>query len=137
MIDIREASRLTGVSIATIYRHIKQGKLSKSTDGFDVAELLRVYGAFKNQPADLNLNIESEQKFSIENSHSLEMIRLENDFNKMRIIDLTQQNKILSDLIEHYQRLLPLLEAEPKKKEFESPGESKLWQKLFGRDKKI
>ncbi len=119
MIDIREASRLTGVSIATIYRHIKQGKLSKSTDGFDVAELLRVYGAFKNQPADLNLNIESEQKFSIENSHSLEMIRLENDFNKMRIIDLTQQNKILSDLIEHYQRLLPLLEAEPKKKEFE------------------
>jgi hypothetical protein len=47
------------------------------------------------------------------------MIQLENDFNKMRIIDLTQQNKILSDLIEHYQRLLPLLEAEPKKKEFE------------------
>ncbi len=92
MIDIREASRLTGVSIATIYRHIKQGKLSKSTDGFDVAELLRVYGAFKNQPEDLN--IESEQKFSIENSHSLEMIRLENDFNKMRIIDLTQQKKI-------------------------------------------
>lgn len=48
-ISISKAARLTGKPRSTIHRHLKNGKLSKGTDGqgrpvVDVAELERVYG---------------------------------------------------------------------------------------------
>ena len=46
IITLTKATRLTGKSRSTIERHIKQGKLSKTNDGIDTSELLRVYGAF-------------------------------------------------------------------------------------------
>lgn len=51
-LPISEAARLVGKDRKTLYRHIKQGKLSATTDAtgchnIDVAELSRVYGAFK------------------------------------------------------------------------------------------
>jgi hypothetical protein len=47
IVSIQKATQLTNKSRSTIERHIKQGKLSKSGDGIDISELLRVYGAFK------------------------------------------------------------------------------------------
>ena len=45
--------RLTGKSHATIYRHLKSGKLSKTPDGgIDTAELIRVYGEFVSPDAE-------------------------------------------------------------------------------------
>ena len=46
IVTIQKATQLTGKSRSTIERHIKQGKISKSGEGIDTSELLRVYGAF-------------------------------------------------------------------------------------------
>ena len=44
-ITIQEIQKQWGVSRATIYKHIKAGKLSRLGDGLvDIAEVLRVYG---------------------------------------------------------------------------------------------
>ena len=44
-ITIQEIQKQWGVSRATVYKHIKSGKLSRLPDGLvDVAEVLRVYG---------------------------------------------------------------------------------------------
>jgi len=49
MITITEAAKLAGKSTQTLYRHIKAGKLSRSSDGtIDTTELLRVYGEINN-----------------------------------------------------------------------------------------
>lgn len=50
-VSLSEAAKLTGKNRTTLYRYIKQGKLSKITDAtgkekLDISELLRVFGAF-------------------------------------------------------------------------------------------
>jgi hypothetical protein len=49
-VNIEQATGLTGKSRATISRHIKSGKLSRTVDGIDTAELMRVYGALVSVP---------------------------------------------------------------------------------------
>ncbi len=49
-VNIQKATLLTGKSRATIQRHIKTGKLSRTDEGIDTAELMRVYGALINTP---------------------------------------------------------------------------------------
>ncbi len=49
-VNIQKATLLTGKSRATIQRHIKAGKLSRTDAGIDTAELLRVYGALVPTP---------------------------------------------------------------------------------------
>ena len=53
IVSRKEAMRLTGKSHATLYRHLKSGKLSKAPDGgIDTAELIRVYGEFVSPDAE-------------------------------------------------------------------------------------
>ena len=53
IVSRKEAIQLTGKSHATIYRHLKSGKLSKTPDGgIDTAELIRVYGEFVSPDAE-------------------------------------------------------------------------------------
>jgi hypothetical protein len=47
-VSVLEAAELTGKSSQTIYRHIKQGKVSRTDEGIDTSELIRVYGALRN-----------------------------------------------------------------------------------------
>ncbi|MEO1899855.1 MAG: hypothetical protein ABGX68_08715 [Methylococcales bacterium] len=48
ILSITEAIKRVGVARGTMYRHIKNGKLSKSSGGgVDESELLRVYKTFK------------------------------------------------------------------------------------------
>jgi hypothetical protein len=48
ILSITEAIKRVGVARGTMYRHIKDGKLSKSSGGgVDESELLRVYKTFK------------------------------------------------------------------------------------------
>ena len=52
VVSRKEAMKLTGKSHATLYRHLKSGKLSKTPDGgIDTAELIRVYGEFVSPDA--------------------------------------------------------------------------------------
>lgn len=43
-VSIVEAVKLTGKSRSTISRYIKSGKLARSPEGIDTAELIRVFG---------------------------------------------------------------------------------------------
>ena len=53
IVSRKEAMQLTGKSHATLYRHLKSGKLSKTPDGgIDTAELIRVYGEFVSPDAE-------------------------------------------------------------------------------------
>jgi len=60
VVSITESVKLTGKSRQTIYRHIRTGKLSKTGNGIDTAELIRVYGEFvtpdtENTPKSSNV----------------------------------------------------------------------------------
>lgn len=46
-----EAARLAGVSRATLYAHIKAGKISLTDGKIDTSELLRVYGQLQPEKA--------------------------------------------------------------------------------------
>ena len=53
IVSRKKAMQLTGKSHATLYRHLKSGKLSKTPDGgIDTAELIRVYGEFVSPDAE-------------------------------------------------------------------------------------
>ena len=63
-VTIEEAARLTGKSTQSLYRHVKQGKVSKHHDGFDTAELMRVYGALRNL-SDTTVNFDTLLKLTV------------------------------------------------------------------------
>lgn len=44
IVSITEAAELAGVSRGTLYNRIKSGELSRSGDGVDTSELMRVFG---------------------------------------------------------------------------------------------
>jgi len=87
IVTVTKAIKLTGKSHATIYRHIKSGKLSKATDGgIDTAELIRVYGEFKPEdsnkdkketPKSIKLNVDEiyqQEKSDTEIQHLKEQL---------------------------------------------------------------
>jgi hypothetical protein len=45
IVSITEAAQLAGVSRGTLYNRIKSGELSRSGDGVDTSELMRVFGS--------------------------------------------------------------------------------------------
>ena len=50
MLSVTEAAEAAGVSRTTIYDRLKSGELSKTPDGIDPTELLRVFGELKAGP---------------------------------------------------------------------------------------
>ena len=48
MLSVTEAAKAAGCARSTIYDKLKSGELSKTADGIDTAELLRVFGELKN-----------------------------------------------------------------------------------------
>ena len=50
MLSVTEAAEAAGVSRTTIYDRLKSGELSKTSNGIDPAELLRVFGELKAGP---------------------------------------------------------------------------------------
>jgi len=83
IVSVREAVNLTGLSTATLYRHIKQGKLSRTNEGIDTAELLRAYGAFKTDTKEQEKPQENQQTVVVGVDYLLSQItRLENRLEK-------------------------------------------------------
>lgn len=59
-ITIKEIQEQWGVARATVYKHLKAGKLSRLGNGLlDVSEVVRVYGEPKKTPID---NVESQKE---------------------------------------------------------------------------
>ena len=109
-VTIEEAARLTGKSTQSLYRHVKQGKVSKHHDGFDTAELMRVYGALRNTN-DTTVNFET---FSNESGLELSLLRRENELLRGNIEELRTDKQELYTTIKFYQSLLPAPEQQDK-----------------------
>ena len=101
-VTIEEAAKLTGKSTQSLYRHVKQGKVSKHHDGFDTAELMRVYGALRNT-TDTTVNFE---KVSNENEIELSMLKRENELLRDNIEELRTDKHKLQETIDYFQRQL-------------------------------
>ena len=101
-VTIEEAAKLTGKSTQSLYRHVKQGKVSKHHDGFDTAELMRVYGALRNT-TDTTINFD---KVSNESEVELSMLKRENELLRGNIEELRTDKHKLQETIDYFQRQL-------------------------------
>jgi predicted DNA-binding transcriptional regulator AlpA len=134
LISIAEASQLTGKSIPTIYRHIKAGKLSKTNDKLDTAEILRLYGAFPKTTDNKN----SQNENQVENI-KLSMIQRENELFKQQAERDREQIADLKGDRDHWRNQATLLlthkpeKLKPEGEQITKPEASLLWRKLFGR----
>jgi hypothetical protein len=135
-VTIEEAAKLTGKSIQSIYRHVKNGKVSRHNDGFDISELLRVYGPLRNTS-------EIKKDLSFDNE-KIQMLDRENDILRKNTEQLLKDKQILYDIIkkletdkeklyeviEDYQRKLPSPSSvQPVDKRLNT--KSSLWKKIF------
>ena len=138
-VTIQQATILTGKSRATITRHISSGKLSRTNDGIDIAELMRVYGALVSTP-DASL---IHQKNDSVTTHDVSGDASKMHQNTELIDELRSQISLLKEQVareqsqaDHWRKTATmLLEHQPQKSEPEVKTESRLWLKLFGRVK--
>jgi len=114
-VSIVDAEKLTGKSRKTIYRDIKTGKVSSTSDGatgnktINISELIRVYGALKpldeterqskpvlmSQPETaLNSELDSLRQ-------RLKLIDAENESLRQRLIDKDKVIELQERLLQH------------------------------------
>jgi len=105
IVSRKEAGELTGKSHATIYRHLRSGKLSKMPDGgIDTAELLRVYGAFVSGDETKDTTYTPEPiRADIEQIYQKDKSDIELKLMREQIDLLKQQLAKTETLLEHSQ----------------------------------
>ncbi len=107
-ISINKASLDFNISRNTLYKHIKQGKLTKDADGkLDTSDLIRLYGTHVNSQqesttVDTNISIQFEQ-LKQENQQLKQLLAV----NEMLVNQLQQQ---IHDLKTDKQHLFNQLE---------------------------
>jgi predicted transcriptional regulator len=123
-ITIQEIQKQWGISRATVYKHIKAGKLSRLPNGLvDLAEVLRVYGEpSKNTGRDkqaigVDKSDTQENRLLLEKIASLEL----------QLVKAEEREEWLRGQVETAQETIQLLEH----KKTASPQPSK--KGLFGR----
>ena len=116
-VSVEQASILTGKSIPTIYRNISNGKVSRSSEGIEISELIRAYGPLKNI-SDTTFN---QETLSSNDNIELSVLKRENELLKGNLEELKvdkqmliEDKKNLQETIDFFQRQLnaPVLEAE-------------------------
>jgi len=123
-ITIQEIQKQWGVSRATVYKHIKSGKLSRLADGLvDLSEVLRVYGEPKKNTGRDNQEIAVDNVDSQENKLLLDKIA----FLESQLVQAEKREDWLKSQVEKAQETIQLLEH----KKTASPQPSK--KGLFGR----
>ncbi len=127
IVTFKQAGLLSGKGTATIYRHIKSGKLSKTGSGVDTSELVRVYGELK--PIDNVDNYQIDKKDG--NIDRLIISNYQKDIEILNNIvnDLKNDKQILTNIIEDYRRLLPSASPSPSVKN--DPRNGSLWKRIF------
>jgi hypothetical protein len=124
IVTIQKATQLTGKSRSTIERHIKQGKLSRSGDGIDTSELLRVYGAFV-QSGDVSHDASNDNAVTQREQWLMQQIE-----------DLKREHQERErHYIEREQRLMMLLTHQQDQKDTPSTAKktNSLFQRIFKR----
>jgi hypothetical protein len=112
-ITIRDIQQRWNISRPTIYKHIRQGKLSRLENGkVDVSEVLRVYG----EPQETQTRQEIDTLDSQEKALLLEKIRLL----ESQLDDAKERESWLKSQVETAQSTIKLLEyrqpAQPEKR---------------------
>lgn len=115
IITIQKATELTGKSRSTIERHIRTGKVSRTGDGIDTSELLRVYGAFKNSSDTSN-----DTSLDTSLTHREQWLMRQIDDLKREHLERERQ------FLEREQKLMLLLEHLPQKSDSNA-----LWNRVF------
>ena len=125
-VNIQQATKLTGKSRATITRHIKSGKLSKTDDGIETSELMRVYGALI-APDDASLSQSTDESMATREQWLMSHI----DALQRQLIDQK------AEYVEREKKLFAMLTHQPTtsntEPEQQSAIRSMLWVKLFGK----
>ena len=129
IVTIQRATQLTGKSRSTIERHIKNGRLSKSGEGIDTSELLRVYGAFI-QNSDVSGDASKD-----------DLVTQREQWLMQQIEDLKREHQERErHYIEREQRLMALLTHQEDEIEPNIYNRTKktnlLFKKIFKKDKK-
>ena len=126
-ITIQEIQKQWGVSRATVYKHIKAGKLSRLPNGqVDLAEVLRVYGEpSKNTGRD-------KQAIGVDNSDTQEnRLLLEKiAFLESQLVKAEEREDWLKSQVEKAQETIQLLEH--KKTASQQPSKKGLFGRLIG-----
>jgi len=142
IVSISKASKLTGKSRQTLYKHLQNGQLSLSTDvngskGLDTSELIRVYGQLKidklttvqvdstghglTKRIDNNVNIDSQQLTELEKELALSKLKIEE---QQKQLDLQQDTiNAKQETIDSLKTALKLLEYRQEKTEAIAPKE--------------
>lgn len=148
-LNLSEAARTAGITRATLYRHIKKGKLSKESDHegnplIDVSELMRVYpelnlGAAKDVnskhasklPNDAEQNTPGTPLLQLQ----LEQMERERDSERERRQQAEDRER---ETKEEIRRLISIIETQSK--QLVAPGEEAItqpttrrgfWSRLF------
>ena len=123
-ITIQEIQKQWGISRATVYKHIKAGKLSRLADGHvDLAEVLRVYGEPSKNTGRDKQAIGGDNSDTHENRMLLEKIAsLE-----LQLVKAEEREEWLRGQVETAQETIQLLEH----KKAATPQQTK--KGLFGR----
>jgi hypothetical protein len=124
IVTFKQAGLLSGKGTATIYRHIKSGKLSKTGNGIDTSELIRVYGELK--AVDTNDNYQIDKKSDIIDTMIISNYQKQIDTLHDIVNELKNDKQILTSVIEDYRRLLPAPSSPPSVKVSGS-----LWKRIF------
>jgi hypothetical protein len=98
IVSVTEASKLTGKSIPTLYRHIKTGFVSKTNDGIETSELMRVYGALRSDNHSSHQNENQELSFL---KREIEMLKSEVETLKRDKQDASKREERLFYIIEN------------------------------------
>jgi predicted DNA-binding protein YlxM (UPF0122 family) len=105
-LSLSEVSNRFNVSRSTLYRAIKEGRISRSSDGlFDIAEVIRCFG----EPIKKH-----EQKQEVDQSKDDADLRQLVDFMKKEIESYKDREKRYLDQIDRFQLLLGHKESEEK-----------------------
>ena len=120
IISITEAAKRAGVSRTTVYEKINSGELSRTSEGIDIAELIRVFGELKSdtpekgsdatsvQPADaqwLREQLDREQKRTDQLQTKLEQTESELEGKEQAYTELKAQYMALPSPEEHQAEL--------------------------------
>lgn len=91
-VSINKASIDFNVSRNTLYKHIKQGKLTKDSDGkLDTADLVRLYSGHVHAQQDSTI-VNSQSSTTIEQlQKENEQLRAQLELNELRINELKAQ----------------------------------------------
>ena len=132
-VTIQQATKLTGKSRATITRHISSGKLSRTDEGIDTVELIRVYGALVDTlDTSINKQVTTHEVSLVDkNSELIDSLQAQIELLKTQVAqerdNATQWRQQATLLLTHQQ---PTQDFNPTRQE-----DSLLWRRLFGRKK--